>query len=457
MSEDTKVEPTDVEHVVGDDEYFFSTTDAKGVIEQANSVFVRLSRYDHERLAGAPHNIIRHPDMPGGAFRLVWDQLESGRISCAYVKNMAADGGTYWVFATLLPVGDTYLSVRMSPMATDLKDTTERLYAQVRATELAAREAGTSRHEAAGMGYDLLMQGLAPLGIRSADELTMAALPTEVALHERVSALPRREGATGLAADVLGLMHDIESDTATLVAQLEEYEELVGALEASAADAGPASERLTDILEAVSDAPVIESAPEMLGEFTERITEKVTSAIDQLAALDGSLTELARHVRHLRMRIALLRLHNRMVGTFCAELIDGATSFDAGESLLLLARALTEGATELSTSMTRVRAALAEIPTEVQNTVRDADRTLRLSTKWRGEAGAASGENAAALAPTIDALEVISVAGFDELRRFYDVAARCQFLPDTFDADRLSARVAELEQLVGELRSAEAA
>lgn len=88
------VTPTDIEHAVGVDDYLFSTTDRQGVIEEANSVFVRLSRYPHEQLLGAPHNIVRHPEMPGGAFKLVWEQLEAGRPACAYVRNMAADGGT---------------------------------------------------------------------------------------------------------------------------------------------------------------------------------------------------------------------------------------------------------------------------------------------------------------------------------------------------------------------------
>jgi len=36
------------------DELFFSTTDSKGIIQKANSVFVRLSEYPWEELVGAP-------------------------------------------------------------------------------------------------------------------------------------------------------------------------------------------------------------------------------------------------------------------------------------------------------------------------------------------------------------------------------------------------------------------
>lgn len=57
---------------------FFSTTDRKGVITYANETFLRLAAMDEGDAVGSPHNTIRHPDMPGGAFRLVWDELEGG-------------------------------------------------------------------------------------------------------------------------------------------------------------------------------------------------------------------------------------------------------------------------------------------------------------------------------------------------------------------------------------------
>ena len=54
---------------------FFSTTDTKGVIKNTNTTFDVLSRYSRDRLVGSLHNIIRHQDMPGGVFRLMWDDL----------------------------------------------------------------------------------------------------------------------------------------------------------------------------------------------------------------------------------------------------------------------------------------------------------------------------------------------------------------------------------------------
>lgn len=97
-----------------------SRTDLDGVITHANDAFVELSGYAREELIGAPHSILRHPDMPRAAFKDLWDTLQAGRKWNGYVKNLRRDGACYWVYATALPnvrdgkvVG--YSSVRRKP------------------------------------------------------------------------------------------------------------------------------------------------------------------------------------------------------------------------------------------------------------------------------------------------------------------------------------------------------
>jgi len=70
-------------------------------------------------MIGAPHNIIRHDDMPAGVFKLMWDDLEAGLPVCTYVLNRAGDGLDYWVFATVTAVEDGYVSVRTKPLDQD--------------------------------------------------------------------------------------------------------------------------------------------------------------------------------------------------------------------------------------------------------------------------------------------------------------------------------------------------
>lgn len=95
--------PTGVERTFDDDEIIVSKTDRRGVITYANDTFVKVSRYAEPELVGKPHSIIRHPDMPRAAFKLLWDTLKDGDELFAYVVNLAADGAHYWVLAHVSP------------------------------------------------------------------------------------------------------------------------------------------------------------------------------------------------------------------------------------------------------------------------------------------------------------------------------------------------------------------
>lgn len=122
------------------DDFIVSKTDLKGRITYGNRIFMEFSGYTERELLGAQHNIIRHPDMPRGVFRLLWDTIQSGQECFAYVKNMAKDGSFYWVFAHVTPdyspqgevVG--YYSVRRAPKKEAVRFM-EGVYAQMREVE----------------------------------------------------------------------------------------------------------------------------------------------------------------------------------------------------------------------------------------------------------------------------------------------------------------------------------
>ncbi|ERH23874.1 PAS domain S-box protein, partial [Actinomyces johnsonii F0542] len=141
-----------VEHVFAADELFFSTTDSHGRIRRANSTFMRLSGYPRGALVGRAHNVVRHADMPAGLFRSIWEAIEEGRAASAYITNRSSDDGCYRVFATIVPSGSGYLSVRTLPMLTDLRDDVEAAYARVREVEEASAAAGSTRREVAAAG-----------------------------------------------------------------------------------------------------------------------------------------------------------------------------------------------------------------------------------------------------------------------------------------------------------------
>jgi hypothetical protein len=62
-----------------------------------------VSGYTLPQLIGAPHSLIRHPDMPRAVFKLLWDTILDGREVFAYVKNLSKSGAYYWVFAHVTP------------------------------------------------------------------------------------------------------------------------------------------------------------------------------------------------------------------------------------------------------------------------------------------------------------------------------------------------------------------
>ncbi len=103
MREHRGVQPTKVERVLGAEEVIVSKTDPKGIITYANQVFCRMAGFTVPELLGAPHNLIRHPDMPRCVFKFLWDRIPAGHEVFAYVKNMARNGDFYWVLAHVTP------------------------------------------------------------------------------------------------------------------------------------------------------------------------------------------------------------------------------------------------------------------------------------------------------------------------------------------------------------------
>ena len=64
---------------------------------------MRISNFPEHALLGQQHNIVRHPDMPRGVYRLMWETLKAEREFFGVIKNMTADGGFYWFFLPTSP------------------------------------------------------------------------------------------------------------------------------------------------------------------------------------------------------------------------------------------------------------------------------------------------------------------------------------------------------------------
>lgn len=152
-----------------------SVTDQRGVISFANPAFSEISGLRLDQLVGAPHKIVRHPDMPRGLFHLMWSRLKAGKPVCTYVKNKTANGGFYWVLALVTHLPEGYISVRIKPGGA-LFGAAQDLYGKL------------IKHEAEGLTPDKsemrLLDAVKAAGHDDFDAFMCAVLDEEMALRD---------------------------------------------------------------------------------------------------------------------------------------------------------------------------------------------------------------------------------------------------------------------------------
>lgn len=189
-------------------ELFFSRTDDRGVLQYGNDVFTRISHYTWEELDGAPHKIVRHPDMPRGVFWLLWQSIQAGKPIGAYVKNRAKNGQPYWVFAIITPISNGYLSVRLKPLS-DLKPAIIDIYDRVRAREQAEK---LEPEKSAA----LILDEIGALGFKDYATFMAHALSQEVAARNEI--MGREEDAAMVRyRNMLDALKRIEMSSKTIV------------------------------------------------------------------------------------------------------------------------------------------------------------------------------------------------------------------------------------------------
>jgi PAS domain S-box-containing protein len=162
-----KVTPIEKEVLLKEEDFIVSKTDLKSKILYGNQIFIKMSGYSESELLNQPHNILRHPDMPRCAFKILYDHIQNGKEWFGFVKNLRKDGGYYWVFANISPNFDTngnivgYYSVRRKPRD-GFKNIIEPLYKQLLDIEKAsgmqaAEEAVQELLKSKNMNFNELM------------------------------------------------------------------------------------------------------------------------------------------------------------------------------------------------------------------------------------------------------------------------------------------------------------
>ncbi len=161
---------TGVERPFPKSEFIVSKTDTRGVITYVNKTFIDISGFSEAELLGAPHNLVRHPDMPAAAFKDLWDTLARGKPWSGLVKNRCKNGDHYWVRANATPIVENgmvtgYISVRTAPSRAEI-DAAEHIYRDVRE----GRAGNVMVHEGAVVSAGVFAawwRGLASLSLRS--------------------------------------------------------------------------------------------------------------------------------------------------------------------------------------------------------------------------------------------------------------------------------------------------
>jgi len=108
-----------------------SKSNTKGIITYANEKFCEISGYTKAELIGKPHSIVRHPMMPSGVFKNLWDTIKSKKAWHGLVTNMKKDGRKYVVDSTIIPILDVdgdiveYIAIRHD--VTEFEETKDQL------------------------------------------------------------------------------------------------------------------------------------------------------------------------------------------------------------------------------------------------------------------------------------------------------------------------------------------
>jgi aerotaxis receptor len=436
---------------VGIDDLFFSTTDRKGVITGANSVFERLSAFPRQELMGAPHNVIRHPGMPGGAFRIMWDKLLAGQPFAAYVRNLAKDGFAYWVFATITPLGQNFLSVRAAPCALEIWQSASALYDQTIPLEEEARRSGMSRADAALLGRDALSGMLAQAGFGSYEEFMFTALPAEATARVADSSERRLpSSAHGEVAEIMAAALELGAQLTLVLGRLDALQLLAtGLLNGSDQLSGTLKDlsRVTELASVASGrveerAPVLASTARAMNTIGAGVQSVISPLVEKLSTVRNTVMEL-------RFRIALAHLHDDMVIRFALEVLDGLAPPKGLTYVPLLCQSLSDDVQQLSQDMAETGAILRRVALEIDSCTAQFGQFQKLLSTWRLQVPRYGLSNT--LGPLVGPIDAQLNASHDQLANLRRLAGQCSAEAKPFDNEALFGPISRISHIAGSL------
>jgi hypothetical protein len=443
------VRPTGEERLIGDEELLFSTTDSQGVIRSVNAPLALMSRYEPSELIGRPHNVLRHPDMPRGAFKLLWDRLLSGRPMACYGVNLAEDGAHYWVFTTITPLDDGYLAVRIRPRSRHFQDIV-RVYAEVRAVEQEAERAGAGTRAAAGLGAAALESRVRGLGFAGYGQFITEALPAEMAAHTaRQGPACDRVGTAAGFGEIFAAVDALDERFTDLVGLLDTYQSLARSL--SASSVLQASHQLrravaaarTGSSEQAGQAQVLRTVAEAMSRPADQTVETLTQLTEELDLLGPAIAAL-------RYRIALARLHDDMVAALVCDMADAVPASSGQEGSLSeigqLCDALGIGIDEMTRAMEAVNRELTASAALIAKAAEQLTDFRRFLAKWR--LLVVRHGRTRELDPYVGPIDEQLANGYDQLAGLQNLSHQCLKGITTLDAGSMHRQLARIRATV---------
>lgn len=433
----TAVEPTGERREYAPQQLFFSTTDRRGVIGAVNSTFIELSRYSKAELVGAPHSLIRHPDMPGAVFHIMWERLLAGESMMGYVTNLAKDGAHYLTFSTVTPINGGFISVRSAVTRPDLWGPVSQAYAETRAREREWRSAGLSKTESASKGATDLSARLAALGYPTYDDVIRALVPAEVDERRRLAPLQPPVTVPGdLLHDVVLAIGDLDRELAAQRTRYDDATAVAATLDAAQAEFTVTLAGLEAAAAAAADAAatVATEAPAAAKTAQAALSLAVT-ARDDLSPLSRLLADVRASVLDLRASLALSVLHNDMAMVFVREVESGDSFGDPDSTVWLLGAAVADSVREGEKQSQRVREELEQVVAAIGEAYSALQAFQRMLANWR-QVVVRSGVSHR-LGALVDPIDSRLSAGLREMDNLENVAKRCVALGQTLDANAL--------------------
>ncbi|WP_166838860.1 methyl-accepting chemotaxis protein [Rheinheimera pleomorphica] len=289
---------TNTERTFPAEQKLISNTDLNGTIRHCNDAFIAISGFAKDELIGQPHNIVRHPDMPPLAYKIMWEHLKAGKPWMGLVKNRSKNGDYYWVDAYVTPVTENgkvvgYESVRSCPSRNDIQRA-EKLYAAINNGKFKASRFHLHYSTAAFVGALIVAWLLYAQGYPAAGMGLLMLSALAFALWSNISKKNALESVKTLLANAFS--HELAVRTFT--DDQPEVGELKVAVMSSKAHLGAVLSRMEDAAKSVSrqsdQGLALAQASMTLIQRQQQETEQAATAMHQMTT---TIAEVSKHVQ----------------------------------------------------------------------------------------------------------------------------------------------------------------